>query len=240
MDIETIKQNIAASFTEHRNLYVAAILAFAAGYAVSSFISYLGEDAPVVATGQVPPASADAELDVTHAADHEQLMGLLLEDEAVDEQPETVAEKQEAAATPASSEDSGLQSLLAEVKGERVDVQVLMAGKAAESAKTAKCYKWFKNQEYHAEVVIPESYADSKLWWLRCDASWPEIYLTLEVGGEALKTPVKLVGARRNGKSETPLLLVSQKIAQDLQLKGWQNYRGRAAGVVSLAPAGNR
>ena len=207
---------------------------------MSSLISYLGEDASLVTAGQETPVSAGGELDVTHPADHEQLMELLLEDEVVvDEQPETVAEK-EPAATPASSEDPGLQSLLAEVKGERVDVQVLMAGKTAESAKTAKCYQWFKNQEYHAEVVIPESYPDSSLWWLRCDASWPEIYLTLEVGGEALKTPVKLVGARRNGKAETPLLLVSQKVAQELQLKGWQNYMGRAAGVVSLAPAGER
>lgn len=239
MDMETMKEKIFASFTEHRNLYIAVILAFAAGYAVSSVIRYLGGDSSVVITGQEAPATADDELDMTHAADHEQLMDLLLEDGAVDEQPETVAEE-DTAVTPAASEDPGLQSLLAEVKGERVDVQVLMAGEAAESAKTAKCYKWFKNQEYHAEVVIPESYPDSKLWWLRCDSSWPEIYLTLEVGEEVLKTPVKLVGARRNGKAETPLLLVSQKIAQDLRLKGWQNYRGRAAGVVSLAPSGDR
>lgn len=123
------------------------------------------------------------------------------------------------------------------VKDVQVDVQILMAGKKAETKKTAKCYNWFKNDEYHVELVIPATYPDYELSWFRCDLSWPEIQLKLVVGGTALKSPVKLVGARRNGKATSPVLLISQKIAEELKLDNWEEYKSKAFGSVSVASA---
>ena len=130
---------------------------------------------------------------------------------------------------------SEILAKLSKVKDVKVDVQVLMAGKNAETAKTANCYNRFKNQENHVELVIPKSYSDNELSWFRCDSLWPEMYLTLEVDGIILKTPVKLVGVRRNGNADSPVLLISQKIAQNLDLDGWKEYKRKAIGTISLA-----
>lgn len=236
MDTGLLKERVAASFAEHQKLYIAVFLAFVAGYGLCSGIRYLSKGADIGIPAELPTATPDIESGADVSGGREELQEMLLEYEVVEAVEEPPAETD--GSLPASSKSSSeILSKLAGVKDAKVEVQVLMAGKRAESAKTAKCYNWFRNQEYHVEVVIPKHYADSELWWMRCDSSWPEIYLTLEIDGEVLKSPVKLVGARRNGNADTPVLLISQKIAQDLGLDGWKSYKSRAVGHVSIALA---
>lgn len=125
-------------------------------------------------------------------------------------------------------------SKLEKVMDIEIDVLVLMAGENAHTAQTANCYNWFENDSYHVELVIPKTYSAQELSWFRCDFAWPEMYLTLTVDGSELPTPVKLVGARRNGNSNKPVLLISQKIAQDLKLHSWERFLSKAYGSISI------
>lgn len=222
MDRKSITKKVTASFVENRKTYIAAFLAFMAGLALCIGIRLITEGANIETSQGLESAIPGRIWDTVASGDVEKYKELVSNDEFFE---------------ALSEYHSEIIAKLSKVKDVKVEVQVLMAGKHAETAKTANCYNWFKNQDYHVELVIPKSYSDHKLSWLRCDSSWPEMYLTLEVNGILLETPVKLVGARRNGNANNPVLLISQKIAQDLGLDGWKEYKSKAIGTISLATA---
>lgn len=222
MDRKSIIKKVAASFAENRKTLIVAFLAFVAGFALCIGIRLITESANIETSQGLENVIPGRIWDTVASGDVEKYKELVSNDEFFE---------------ALSEYHSEIIAKLSKFKDVKVEVQVLMAGKYADKAKTANCYNWFKNQKYHVELVIPKSYPDDKLSWFRCDSSWPEMYLTLEVDGTRLKTPVKLVGVRRNGNADTPLLLISQKIAQDLELVGWKEYKSKAIGAISLASA---
>ncbi|MEN8213623.1 MAG: hypothetical protein ABFR19_04605 [Pseudomonadota bacterium] len=220
MDVRLLANKAAASFAENRNTYIAALSAFVAGFGLCIGIGLMTDGTNVETPPDLETTVQDRIHDTVTSTDVQKDRELASDDE-FDE--------------AVSQHHSEIIARLSEVKDVEVDVQILMAGRNAESAKTANCYNWFMNLEYHAELVIPESYPGHRLSWLRCDASWPEMYLALNINGIPLQTPVKLVGVRRNGRADTPVLLISQKIAQDLELDGWEEFKSKASGTLSLA-----
>lgn len=112
------------------------------------------------------------------------------------------------------------------------DVQILMVGKHSEGNYTAKCFQEFTNNELQAIVVIPESLPESEYSWFDCTFGWPTTTLKINnVDG------IKLVGVRRNGKSNKLLVLVSQKTAKLLDLEGWESYKSNSYGKLVITDA---
>lgn len=117
-----------------------------------------------------------------------------------------------------------------------LDVQILMAGRGAGGQPTARCYQELRNERLQAIVVIPENADPAEYAWFDCRFGWPKFFLSLryrdtEVGN------IELVGVRRNGGTETLVVLISSAAAEALQLSAWRTYEGIGYGKIRITSA---
>ncbi|CAN2041237.1 conserved hypothetical protein [Candidatus Magnetomoraceae bacterium gMMP-15] len=117
-----------------------------------------------------------------------------------------------------------------------LNTQVLMVAKRLDGRQTAKCFKTFRQNKLHAILVIPKTASPEEYSWFNCDFRWPNMHLKLSVKGKSV-SDIKLVGVRRNGKTKKLIILVSKKIAQELNLAGWKKYRANDFGVLTVDSA---
>jgi tetratricopeptide (TPR) repeat protein len=114
------------------------------------------------------------------------------------------------------------------------DVHILMGGKHLEGRVTARCYKKFLNSTKQAILVIPKSFERSEYSWYDCSFGWPTIFLSIEYEDKVCNN-VKLVGVRRNGKTKYITILISKKVAKDIDIPGWNNYTANGYGKIFIS-----
>ena len=110
------------------------------------------------------------------------------------------------------------------------DVQLLMAGAHLENMPTKHCSKSFHNASLQAILVIPDTYPAKELGFLDCRFGWPRIKLKVND-----VTGIELVGVRRNGKTNRPILLLSREAARQLKLNGWGSYSSNGYGTAQVS-----
>ncbi|WDT85124.1 hypothetical protein [Alteromonas sp. 009811495] len=110
------------------------------------------------------------------------------------------------------------------------DVQLLMAGAHLENKPTKHCNQDFHNGSLQAILVIPSSYPAQELGFLDCRFGWPKIKLQVNNF-----SGIELVGVRRNGKTNRPILLLSREAGRQLKLNGWNSYSANGYGTAQVS-----
>ena len=118
-------------------------------------------------------------------------------------------------------------------------IKILIGSEELDNQPTSTCRELFQHEIRHAILVVPMDFPREELSWLNCSFGWPSIFL--EIAYPNLDNPiasindVQLVGLRRSEKSAIPFIIVSQKVAEEIELPGWETFESNMDGAMRVS-----